>query len=509
MAIKSALLVRPSRFPAHQWTHQGLPQILEQNQAVQVDSKEVENNQTPCKSYEFKTINLFKLHRHRPQIASTHPNCQKNTRKELSICDHEERQGGSGGQEQPRMEIMKGAAQNGDHEGRQMKGDKAAAASRPFGDFRDQQPSHWEVRGNKWRREILEISMQGDKWRETNEEGRLGAAAISVISMQGDWESACRETNEGRQLKRRWFWESACRETKEGRQMKRRWFWESARRERNEGRQMKKGDFGNQHAGTAGRQMKGDKWRRETRSGSDFGNQHAGRQMKGDKWRRETRSGSDFGNQHAGRQMKGDKWRRETRSGSVFGNQQPNLWEVRTPIASSYLGKNQGMPFGEFYVAKNFQKTTFCGSRNIEISVKSIWFTSGCFPECVAKGSRRLTLGVWGYCFRVRNCSQPTATARECSNPSPMALPLGRALKSDFSWISHVSLCIAIPLWFASEWYVMQERWWIWLHRRRVSWKLHVCVAATLGFAVSEWRFRGVGSRCYIGICDAECLPSS
>ena len=61
--------------------------------------------------------------------------------------------------------------------------------------------------------------------------------------------------------------------------------------------------------------------------------------MQGDKWRREIRSGSDFGNQHAGRQMKGDKWRRETRSGSDFGNQQPNLWEVRTPIASSYLGK--------------------------------------------------------------------------------------------------------------------------------------------------------------------------
>ena len=39
-----------------------------------------------------------------------------------------------------------------------------------------------------------------------------------------------------------------------------------------------------------------------------------------------------------GRQMKGDKWRRETRSGSDFGNQQPNLWEVRTPIA--IWGKN-------------------------------------------------------------------------------------------------------------------------------------------------------------------------
>ena len=59
--------------------------------------------------------------------------------------------------------------------------------------------------------------------------------------------------------------------------MKRRRFWESACRETNEGRQMKKGDFGNQHAG---RQMKGDKRRKETRSGSDFGNHHAGRQMK-------------------------------------------------------------------------------------------------------------------------------------------------------------------------------------------------------------------------------------
>ena len=38
------------------------------------------------------------------------------------------RQGGSGSQEQPRMEIMKG--------------DKAAAASRPLWDFGDQQPSH-------------------------------------------------------------------------------------------------------------------------------------------------------------------------------------------------------------------------------------------------------------------------------------------------------------------------------------------------------------------------------
>ena len=61
--------------------------------------------------------------------------------------------------------------------------------------------------------------------------------------------------------------------------------------------------------------------------------------MQGDKWG-ET-------NEEAGAaaisviSMQGDKWRRETRSGSDFGNQQPNLWEVRTPIASSYLGNKK------------------------------------------------------------------------------------------------------------------------------------------------------------------------
>ena len=73
------------------------------------------------------------------------------------------------------------------------------------------------------------------------------------------------------------------------------------------------------------------------------------------------------------------------------------------------------------------------------------------FPECVAKGSR-LT---WesegravfaGRCFCVRNRSQPSATVRKCSNPAPMALPLGRAPKSDFSWTCRVSVCAAIPL---------------------------------------------------------------
>ena len=58
-------------------------------------------------------------------------------------------------------------------------------------------------------------------------------------------------------------------------------------------------------------------------------------------------------------------------------------------------------------------------------------------PECVAKGSR-LT---WesegravfaGRCFPVRNRPQPSSTVLNCSNPSPMAPPLGRARKSDF-----------------------------------------------------------------------------
>ena len=48
-------------------------------------------------------------------------------------------------------------------------------------------------------------------------------------------------------------------------------------------------------------------------------------------------------------------------------------------------------------------------------------------------------------CFRVRNRLQPAAHVRKCSDPAPMALPLGRALTSDFSWLCHVSVCAAIP----------------------------------------------------------------
>ena len=54
-----------------------------------------------------------------------------------------------------------------------------------------------------------------------------------------------------------------------------------------------------------------------------------------------------------------------------------------------------------------------------------------------------------GRCFRVRNRPQPSSTVLKCSNPAPMALPLGRAVKSDFSWMCYVSVCAAIPLRFA------------------------------------------------------------
>ena len=72
------------------------------------------------------------LHRRRPQIALSRA-CFKNWQ---GIANNEGRQAGEARrQRQPR------AAQNGDYEERQMKGDKAAAASRPFRDFGNQQPS--------------------------------------------------------------------------------------------------------------------------------------------------------------------------------------------------------------------------------------------------------------------------------------------------------------------------------------------------------------------------------
>ena len=95
---------------------------------------------------------------------------QQQARMEITQGDKwSETNEGRSRQEQARMEITKGdkwrqeqqrAGQNGDHAGRQMKGDKAApewdagrqmkgdkvAASPPFSDFGDRRHSRWEVR---------------------------------------------------------------------------------------------------------------------------------------------------------------------------------------------------------------------------------------------------------------------------------------------------------------------------------------------------------------------------
>ena len=199
---------------------------------------------------------------------------------------------GRSSQEQARMEILQGdkwrqgqprAGQNGDHAGRHMKA--GAAKSRP--EWR----SCRETNGGRGSQEQARMEItKGDKWRETN-----------AAKSRPEWRSR-RGTNEGRQMKAgaaksRPEWRSR-RETNEGRQMKAgaaksRPEWRS-RRETNEGRQMK-----------AGAAKSRPEWRSQRGT------------TKGDKWR-ETR------------------WQRQS-----FGDQQPNLWEVRTPIASSYLGKNQ------------------------------------------------------------------------------------------------------------------------------------------------------------------------
>ena len=152
------------------------------------------------------------------------------------------RQGGSGSQEQPRREIMKGGRQGGSGSQEQprreiMKEDKfgrqggSGVATKPLfrksvaQSLRSKYPYSFQLSGE--RRETNEegrlgaaaisvISMQGDKRRETNEEGRLGAAAISVISMQGDkW----RETNEGWETRRQRQPRAAQKGNHEGRQV--------------------------------------------------------------------------------------------------------------------------------------------------------------------------------------------------------------------------------------------------------------------------------------------------
>ena len=323
-------------------------------------------------------LRFFELHRHRPQIAfpgrqmkSYEGRGRRRRTQKATLGDKWKAMKGNKWRETLKAAAAANttAAQNREHEGRELKGDKAAAKSSPEwrssrettwrGTRRQRQPRAGQNGDHEGRLNEGRQGGSGSQWRSgrgTNE-GRQGGSGITTIwRLWGQqpclWEiktpiASSSLGNEGRQGGSG-SQEQARMEIMKGNK------WRETRRHRqpragqngdhegrlNEGRQGGSGSQWrsgrkwretNEEAGILEISMQGDKWR-----GRDFGNQHAGRQMKGDKCR--GRSGSDFGNQHAGRQMKGDKWRRETRSGSDFGNQQPNLWEVRTPIASSYLG---------------------------------------------------------------------------------------------------------------------------------------------------------------------------
>ena len=286
-----------------------------------------------------------KLHRHRPQIAfpkklgdtwmamkgeaggGGHRNQHWETNERLwrvtnegkqsgtasQNGDHEGdkwgRQDGSGSREQRRMEIMKGdkwretrrqgqprAAQNGDHAGRQMKGGKAAAKSKPEWRLcRETNEGRQGGRGSQEQPRMCREQPRIAQNRDQEGTQMKGDKAAAAAKSGPEWRS-CRETNEGRQS---------------GSQ-------EQARMEI----------------------MQGDKWRETRRQGRPRAAQNA----QGDKWRETRRQRqpriAQNGDQE-GTQMKGDKAAAASRPFGDCGDQQPSLWEVRTPIASSYLGKKE------------------------------------------------------------------------------------------------------------------------------------------------------------------------
>ena len=161
--------------------------------------------------------------------------------------------------------------------------------------------------------------MKGDKWRKTRRQPHPTAGQNGEHEgkqMKGDKAAAA--------AKSRPEWRS-CRETSEGRQ----------------------GGSGSQE------HMKGDKWREmkgdkaiASRPFSDFGDRqpsHLGNEgRQGGSGSQERQPRADQNGDMEGRQMKGDKGDKAAAASGPFrdcGDQQPNLWEVKTPIASSYLGK--------------------------------------------------------------------------------------------------------------------------------------------------------------------------
>ena len=213
-------------------------------------------------------IHVVKLHRHRPQIAfpkklgykwkavkgeaggGGHRNQHWETNERLWRLTRRQRQ--------PR------AAQNGDHAGRQMKGDKAAAAAKSRPEWRS---CSQEQARPEWR-----------SWRKTNE-GRQGG---SDSQEQAAKEQARMEIMQGDE------WRETRREIMQGGK------WRGTRRQREQPRMEE--------------MMEGNKWRDEGRQGGS-GSQEQPRMeiMKGDKFGRQGGSGSQ--EQPRAEVMKGGKWR--------------------------------------------------------------------------------------------------------------------------------------------------------------------------------------------------------
>ena len=133
--------------------------------------------------------------------------------------------------------------------------------------------------------------------------------------------------------------------------------------------------------------------------------------MKGDKWsetRRQRQPRAAEKGDHEGRQMKGDKAAATSRRFGDFGDQQPSCWEVRTPIVSSYLGKNVVLalvvlaPRGIFpgYQADNHKdhNTRFLGKKKKEGKFKGVYWLFWCVLGCFGEFFRCFLGFCWCFC---------------------------------------------------------------------------------------------------------------
>ena len=246
----------------------------------------------------------------------------------------EGRQGGSGSQGQPRMEIgnkLRGgrgsqeqagretnegrrrqrAAQKGDHAGRQMQEDKAAAAAKSRPEWRSWRETNEGRQGGSSSQE-----QNGDHEGGEMKRDKAAAAAKSIPEWRSWREQPRMEIMKGD----KW------RATRRQQQPRAEWRWWRERMKRDK---------------AAAAAKSSPEWRpwRETNEARQGG---SGKLCRGTNEGRQGSSGSQEQNgDHEWRQMKGDKAAAASRPFGDFGDQQPSHWEVRTPIASSYLGKNE------------------------------------------------------------------------------------------------------------------------------------------------------------------------